>query len=46
MCEEFDEKLSVIVDVMIIGFWSVDNVGVKEGDIVIVFGCGLVGLFV
>jgi S-(hydroxymethyl)glutathione dehydrogenase/alcohol dehydrogenase len=40
-----DEKLTVIADAMSTGFWSVDNAGVKEGDTVIVLGCGPVGLF-
>ncbi|MEN8702157.1 zinc-dependent alcohol dehydrogenase [Bacillus infantis] len=44
-CEEPDEKLSVIADAMSTGFWSVDNAGVKNGDTVIVLGCGPVGLF-
>ncbi|MEZ7791253.1 zinc-dependent alcohol dehydrogenase [Niallia circulans] len=45
-CEEPDEKLTVIADAMTTGYWSVDNAGVKDGDTVIVFGCGPVGLFV
>jgi S-(hydroxymethyl)glutathione dehydrogenase/alcohol dehydrogenase len=40
-----DEKLTVIADAMSTAFWSVDNAGVKEGDTVIVLGCGPVGLF-
>ncbi|AYV66394.1 glutathione-dependent formaldehyde dehydrogenase [Niallia circulans] len=44
-CEEPDEKLTVIADAMTTGYWSVDNAGVKDGDTVIVFGCGPVGLF-
>ncbi|WP_276352349.1 zinc-dependent alcohol dehydrogenase [Cohnella caldifontis] len=40
-----DEKLSVIADAMTTAYWSVDNAGVKEGDTVIVLGCGPVGLF-
>ena len=44
-CEEPDEKLTVIADAMTTGFWSVDNAGVKDGDTVIVLGCGPVGLF-
>lgn len=44
-CEEPDEKLAVIADAMTTGFWSVDNAGVKNGDTVIVLGCGPVGLF-
>ncbi|AFH59837.1 zinc-dependent alcohol dehydrogenase [Paenibacillus caseinilyticus] len=41
-----DEKLVVIADAMSTAFWSVDNAGVKNGDTVIVLGCGPVGLFV
>lgn len=41
-----DEKLTVIADAMTTGYWSVDNAGVKEGDTVIVLGCGPVGMFV
>jgi S-(hydroxymethyl)glutathione dehydrogenase / alcohol dehydrogenase len=44
-CEEPDEKLAVIADAMTTAFWSVDNAGVKDGDTVIVLGCGPVGLF-
>ncbi|MFS0725182.1 zinc-dependent alcohol dehydrogenase [Paenibacillus sp. 1P07SE] len=44
-CEQPDEKLSVISDAMSTAFWSVDNAGVKDGDTVIVLGCGPVGLF-
>ncbi|MGD6804438.1 glutathione-dependent formaldehyde dehydrogenase [Rossellomorea vietnamensis] len=44
-CEEPDEKLSCIADAMSTGFWSVDNAGVKNGDTVIILGCGPVGLF-
>lgn len=44
-CEEPDEKLSVISDAMSTGYWSVENAGVKDGDTVIVLGCGPVGLF-
>ena len=41
-----DEKLTVISDAMSTAYWSVDNAGVKDGDTVIVLGCGPVGLFV
>ncbi|RFU67294.1 glutathione-dependent formaldehyde dehydrogenase [Peribacillus saganii] len=44
-CEEPDEKLTVIADAMTTAFWTVDNAGVKDGDTVIVLGCGPVGLF-
>ncbi len=43
-CEHPDETLSLIADAMTTAFWSVDNAGVKEGDTVIVIGCGPVGL--
>ncbi|WP_261300773.1 zinc-dependent alcohol dehydrogenase [Paenibacillus andongensis] len=43
-CEHPDEKLVLIADAMTTAFWSVDNAGVKEGDTVIVLGCGPVGL--
>jgi S-(hydroxymethyl)glutathione dehydrogenase/alcohol dehydrogenase len=39
-----DEKLCLIADAMTTAFWSVDNAGVKDGDTVIVLGCGPVGL--
>lgn len=39
-----DEKLCLISDVMTTAYWSVDNAGVKDGDTVIVLGCGPVGL--
>lgn len=39
-----DEKLVLIADAMTTAFWSVDNAGVKDGDTVIVVGCGPVGL--
>ncbi|MEF7442031.1 zinc-dependent alcohol dehydrogenase [Paenibacillus lautus] len=45
-CEQPDEKLSLIADAMTTAFWSVDNAGVKNGDTVIVLGCGPVGLLV
>ncbi|BCJ87254.1 zinc-dependent alcohol dehydrogenase [Effusibacillus dendaii] len=40
-----DEKLAPLADAMSTGYWSVDNAGVKDGDTVIVLGCGPVGLF-
>lgn len=43
-CEEEDEKLCLIADAMTTAFWSVDHAGVKNGDTVIVLGCGPVGL--
>lgn len=39
-----DEKLCLIADAMSTAFWSVENAGVKDGDTVIVLGCGPVGL--
>lgn len=44
-CELEDEKLIPLADAMATGFWSVDNAGVKEGDTVIILGCGPVGLY-
>jgi S-(hydroxymethyl)glutathione dehydrogenase/alcohol dehydrogenase len=43
-CEHPDEKLCLIADAMTTAYWSVDNAGVKDGDTVIVLGCGPVGL--
>jgi S-(hydroxymethyl)glutathione dehydrogenase/alcohol dehydrogenase len=43
-CEQPDEKLCLIADAMSTAFWTVDNAGVKDGDTVIVLGCGPVGL--
>jgi S-(hydroxymethyl)glutathione dehydrogenase / alcohol dehydrogenase len=43
-CEHPDEKLCLIADAMTTAFWTVDNAGVKDGDTVIVIGCGPVGL--
>lgn len=45
-CEVEDEKLCLIADAMPTAYWSVDNAGVKNGDTVIVLGCGPVGLLV
>nr|WP_145157582.1 zinc-dependent alcohol dehydrogenase [Paenibacillus terrae] len=42
--ERPDESLALIADVMPTAYWSVDNAGVKNGDTVIVLGCGPVGL--
>lgn len=42
--EQPDESLALIADAMTTAFWSVDNAGVKQGDTVIVLGCGPVGL--
>ncbi|MCR6598211.1 glutathione-dependent formaldehyde dehydrogenase [Bacillus halotolerans] len=43
-CEVEDEKLVLLSDAMSTAYWSVDNAGVKEGDTVIILGCGPVGL--
>ncbi|WP_409177144.1 zinc-dependent alcohol dehydrogenase [Brevibacillus fortis] len=43
-CEVEDEKLCLIADAMPTAYWSVDNADVKNGDTVIVLGCGPVGL--
>lgn len=43
-CEVEDEKLCLISDAMSTAYWTVDNAGVKNGDTVIVLGCGPVGL--
>ncbi|MGP0585673.1 zinc-dependent alcohol dehydrogenase [Paenibacillus timonensis] len=43
-CEQPDEKLALISDAMPTAYWSVDNAGVKEGDTVIILGCGPIGL--
>jgi len=43
-CEVPDEQLALIADAMPTAFWSVDNAGVKDGDTVVVLGCGPVGL--
>jgi S-(hydroxymethyl)glutathione dehydrogenase/alcohol dehydrogenase len=43
-CEVDDEKLCLIADSMTTAYWTVENAGVKEGDTVIVLGCGPVGL--
>jgi len=39
-----DENLCLVADAMTTAYWSVDNAGVKDGDTVIVLGCGPVGL--
>ena len=43
-CEVEDEKLVLLSDVMPTAYWSVENSGVKNGDTVIILGCGPVGL--
>lgn len=43
-CEVEDEKLVLLADAAATAYWSVDHAGVKEGDTVIILGCGPVGL--
>lgn len=43
-CEVEDEKLALLSDVAPTSYWSVENSGVKEGDTVIILGCGPIGL--
>ncbi|MGV3488521.1 MAG: zinc-dependent alcohol dehydrogenase [Tuberibacillus sp.] len=43
-CEVEDEKLVLLADAASTAYWSVDNAGVKDGDTVVVLGCGPVGL--
>ncbi|MFJ7729247.1 zinc-dependent alcohol dehydrogenase [Neobacillus sp. NPDC097160] len=43
-CELEDEALLFMSDVLPTAYWSVDNSGVKNGDTVVVLGCGPVGL--
>lgn len=43
-CEMEDEGLLFMSDVLPTAYWSVENAGVKEGDTVVVLGCGPVGL--
>jgi S-(hydroxymethyl)glutathione dehydrogenase / alcohol dehydrogenase len=43
-CEVEDEKLVLLSDAASTAYWSVDHAGVKEGDTVIILGCGPVGL--
>lgn len=43
-CEVPDEQLALIADAMPTAFWSVDNAGVKDGDTVLILGCGPIGL--
>ncbi|MBE1442975.1 zinc-dependent alcohol dehydrogenase [Paenibacillus sp. OAS669] len=42
--EQPDENLCLVADAMSTAYWSVDNAGVKDGDTVIVLGCGPIGL--
>ncbi|WP_138419816.1 zinc-dependent alcohol dehydrogenase [Aquibacillus sediminis] len=43
-CELEDNKLLFLSDVLPTAYWSVKNAGVKQGDTVIVLGCGPIGL--
>lgn len=43
-CERPDEDLLLLSDVLPTAYWSVEHAGVKEGDTVIVLGCGPIGL--
>ncbi|MBO1510329.1 zinc-dependent alcohol dehydrogenase [Metabacillus bambusae] len=43
-CELEDESLLFLSDVLPTAYWSVEHGGVKQGDTVIVLGCGPVGL--
>lgn len=39
-----DESLLFLSDVLPTAWWSVENAGVKQGDTVVVLGCGPIGL--
>ncbi|MDM5200520.1 zinc-dependent alcohol dehydrogenase [Fictibacillus enclensis] len=39
-----DEAVLFMSDVLPTAYWSVENAGVKEGDTVVVLGCGPIGL--
>lgn len=39
-----DEELVLLGDAMATAYWSVDHAGVKDGDTVIILGCGPIGL--
>jgi S-(hydroxymethyl)glutathione dehydrogenase / alcohol dehydrogenase len=43
-CELEDEQLLFLSDIIPTAFWGVDSSGVKDGDTVVVLGCGPVGL--
>ncbi|MHC0036280.1 zinc-dependent alcohol dehydrogenase [Pseudoneobacillus sp. C159] len=43
-CELEDESLLFLSDVLPTAYWSVEHAGVKKGDVVVVLGCGPVGL--
>ncbi|WP_062356691.1 zinc-dependent alcohol dehydrogenase [Bacillus kwashiorkori] len=39
-----DEQVLFLSDVIPTAYWGVDNAGVKKGDVVVVLGCGPIGL--
>ena len=39
-----DEQVLFLSDIVPTAYWSVENAGVKPGDVVVVLGCGPVGL--
>jgi len=43
-CELEDDKLLFLSDIIPTAYWGVDSSGIKEGDTVVVLGCGPVGL--
>ncbi|GLV13618.1 putative zinc-type alcohol dehydrogenase-like protein AdhB [Alicyclobacillus hesperidum] len=43
-CDLEDEQLLFLSDILPTAYWGVDNAGVKNGDTVVVLGCGPVGL--
>ncbi|MGM9923830.1 MAG: zinc-dependent alcohol dehydrogenase [Bacillus sp. (in: firmicutes)] len=43
-CELEDEALLFMSDVLPTAYWSIEHAGMKEGDTVVVLGCGPVGL--
>lgn len=43
-CTVEDEKLVLLADVAGTSYWSVDNASVKQGDTVVILGCGPIGL--
>lgn len=43
-CELEEEKLVLLADAMATAYWSADNAGIRDGDTVVVLGCGPIGL--
>ncbi|MBE6907893.1 MAG: glutathione-dependent formaldehyde dehydrogenase [Ruminococcaceae bacterium] len=39
-----DDQVLFLTDVLPTSYWTVENAGVKKGDIVVVLGCGPIGL--